>query len=254
MKTEFLSEMGIGLADSDRNLSAASVRSAIIKDLLVRENMDHKGLLKALLKRKSVFKGTFTLASGRISNYYLDCKRTTLDPQGAILTGYTILELLKIKRIQADAIGGPTVGADPIVTAVAAVSWLEHQLSPLQCTPLPAFFVREERKSHGRQNQIEGIDLNEGPKKVVIVDEVCTTGDSTIRALNAAREAGFKIVAVISLVDREEGGSDRLRKEYNYIPIFTAKELLEDDPEDARGSGTTSEDALERVGRNARNA
>jgi orotate phosphoribosyltransferase len=208
--------------------------------------MDYRSSLKALLKRKSVFKGTFTLSSGRVSNYYLDCKLTTLDPQGAVLTGYTILELLRSKGIQADAIGGPTVGADPIVTAVAAVSWLEHQ-------PLPAFFVRKERKSHGRQKQIEGIDLSQ-ISKVVIVDEVCTTAGSTLEALNAAKEAGLEILAVISLVDREEGGSDTLRKEYNYFPIFTAKELLEDAPEDARGSATASEDALERVGRNPRNA
>jgi orotate phosphoribosyltransferase len=176
-----------------------------------------------------------------------------LDPQGAVLTGYTILELLRSNGIQADAIGGPTVGADPIVTAVAAVSWLQHQLSPLLYTLLPAFFVRKERKSHGRQKQIEGIDLSQ-ISKVVIVDEVCTTGGSTIEALNAAKEAGLEILAVISLVDREEGGSDRLRKEYKYYPIFTAKELLEDDPEDARGSGTASEDTLERVGLNPRNA
>jgi len=244
MKTDFLSE--IGVAGSDRNLSSASVRSAIIRDLLLRDVMDYRRSLKALLKRKSVVKGTFTLASGRVSNYYLDCKLTTLDPEGAVLTGYTILELLRCNGIQADAIGGPTVGADPIVTAVAAVSWIQHQ-------PLPAFFVRQERKSHGRQKQIEGIDLSQ-ISKVVIVDEVCTTGGSTIEALNAAKEAGLEILAVISLVDREEGGSDRLRKEYNYLPIFTAKELLEDDPEDARGSGTTLEDALERVGRHARNA
>lgn len=245
MKTEFLSE--IDLSGSEGNPSASYVGSGIINTLLAQENMDHRGLLKALLKRRSVFKGTFTLASGRISNYYLDCKRTTLDPQGAILTGYTILELLGSQGVHADAIGGPTVGADPIVTAVAAVSWLEHH-------PLPAFFVRKERKSHGRQNQIEGIDLNEASKRVVIVDEVCTTGESTIDALNAAKEAGLQIVAVISLVDREEGGSEKLRKQYNYFPIFTAKELLEDDSEDGRGDGTASEDAIERVGRNVRNA
>ena len=244
MKTGFLPEPGI--ASPDKDLSAASVRSDIINNVLLRELMDYKRSLKALLKRKSVVKGTFTLASGRVSNYYLDCKLTTLDPHGAVLTGRTILGLLKSNHIQADAIGGPTVGADPIVTAVAAMSYLEHE-------PLPAFFVRKERKSHGRQKQIEGIDLSQ-ISKVVIVDEVCTTGESTIEALNAAKEAGLEILAVISLVDREEGGSEKLRKEYNYLPIFTAKELLEDDREDARGSGTTSENALERACRNARNA
>ena len=104
MKTGFLPE--IGMAGPDKDLSAASVRSDTINNLLLRDVMDYKRSLKALLKRKSVVKGTFTLASGRVSDYYLDCKLTTLDPQGAVLTGRTILGLLKSNHIQADAIGG----------------------------------------------------------------------------------------------------------------------------------------------------
>jgi orotate phosphoribosyltransferase len=181
--------------------------------------MQHREKLKALLRLKSVARGSFTLSSGRVSNYYLDCKLTTLDPEGCVLTGYTMLELLSAQGIKADAIGGPTIGADPIVAAVAAVSYLEKK-------PLPAFLVRKERKAHGRQKQIEGINPKD-ISKVVIVDEVCTTGESTLEAVRAAESEGLEVVAVISLVDREEGGSEKLREGYPYYAVFTAKELLE---------------------------
>ncbi len=181
--------------------------------------MNHRQALKDLLRRKSLKRGSFTLSSGRKSDYYLDCKLATLDPEGAVLTGHTVLELLEAHGIRADAIGGLSIGADPIVTAVAAVSHLEGK-------PLPGFLVRKERKPHGRQKQIEGIEEKE-VAKVVIVDEVCTTGESTLEAIRAAENAGLEVVAVVSLVDREEGGSDRLRKKYRYLSVFTAKELLE---------------------------
>ncbi len=166
-------------------------------------------------------RGDFTLASGRKSDYYLDCRLTTLDPQGAVLTAHTILELLDQHGIRADAIGGLTLGADPIVTAVAAISHLVKK-------PLPAFIVRKDRKEHGRQKRIEGINEKE-ISEVVIVDDVCTTGESTFEAIRAVEEAGLKVVAVVSLVDREEGGSERLRARYPYFSVFTARELLEGD-------------------------
>jgi orotate phosphoribosyltransferase len=181
--------------------------------------MNHRLRLKELLKRKSVMRGHFTLASGRQSDYYLDCRLTTLDPEGSVLTGHTILELLAEQGIQADAIGGLTLGADPIVTAVAAVSYLEKK-------PLPAFIVRKETKAHGTGKRIEGINEKE-ISKVVIVDDVCTSGESTFEAIGAAEAAGLKVVAVVSLVDREEGGSERLKEKYWYFAVFTAKELLE---------------------------
>lgn len=174
--------------------------------------------LKELIQRRSLKRGTFTLSSGRTSNYYLDCKLVTLDPEGAVLTGYAVLELLESNGIRAEAIGGLTIGADPIVTAVAAVSYLEKK-------PLRAFLVRKEAKGHGRQRQIEGIEAKE-VSRVVIVDEVCTTGESTLQAVRAAEAAGLEVVAVVSLVDREEGGSERVKKEYPYFAVFTARELL----------------------------
>ncbi len=181
--------------------------------------MTHREQLKELLRRRSVVRGQFTLASGRSSNYYLDCRLTTLDPEGAVLTAYTILELLDEHGVKADAIGGLAIGADPIVTAVAAVSYLEKK-------PLRAFIVRKDAKAHGRQKQIEGIADTE-VSRVIIVDDVCTTGESTWQAIRAVEDAGLKVVAVLSLVDREEGGSERLREKYLYFRVFTARELLE---------------------------
>jgi len=181
--------------------------------------MSHREQLKELLRRRSLVRGQFTLASGRSSNYYLDCRLTTLDPEGAVLTAYTILELLDEHGVKADAIGGLAIGADPIVTAVAAVSYLEKK-------PLRAFIVRKDAKAHGRQKQIEGIADTE-VSSVVIVDDVCTTGEATWQAIRAVEDAGLKVVAVLSLVDREEGGSERLREKYPYFRVFTAKELLE---------------------------
>jgi len=193
---------------------------------------DTKKQLRELLRRKSIVRGKVKLASGEESDYYIDCRRTTLDPEGAFLTAQTILELLEREGIEADAIGGPPIGAHPIVAAVAAVSYQRAKFEK-KGKPLPALLIRKERKQHGLQKQIEGIDL-EKIRSVVIVDDVCTTGESTLQALAAVEEAGLHVAAVISLVDREAGGSEKLRKRYRYIPIFTAKELLQDDAQAAR--------------------
>lgn len=181
-------------------------------------NSLYRDSLKELLRRKSIVRGNFTLASGKPSTYYIDCKLTTLDPEGAILVGHTVLDALEAESIQAEAIGGPPIGAHPIVTAVAAVSHLRGK-------PLPAFLIRKEAKSHGLEKQIEG-PVKPGAR-VVIIDDVCTSGGSTIQTLDAVKAAGLEIVAVMSLVDREQGGSAKLRQQYRYFPIFTAKEILE---------------------------
>ena len=190
--------------------------------------MDHRQELKELLRERSLVVGEIILSSGHKSNYYLDCKLTTLHPRGAYLTGHVILDLLVAKNIHADAIGGLSMGADPVVSAVTVVSHVEGR-------PLPAFLIRKEAKKHGRMKQIEGIDKN--VKNVVIVDEVCTTGKSTQDAIDAAVNEGYNVVAVISLVDRQEGGSDSLRSKYNYFSVFTATELL---AADAKPSAATT--------------
>jgi orotate phosphoribosyltransferase len=180
--------------------------------------MSNREQLANLLRAKSLVRGAFTLSSGKKSNYYMDCKLTTLDPEGALLTGYCILELLDEMGVKPDAIGGLSMGADPLVTAAGVVSAIQKR-------PLPGFLVRKKAKEHGRQKQLEGIENPRG-KEVVIVDEVCTTGGSTQEAIEAAEREGCEVIAVISLVDREEGGSEMLRARYNYRSIFTARELL----------------------------
>jgi len=172
--------------------------------------------LKALLRMHSLTFGDFTLASGKKSSYYFDSKKTTLLPEGAYLVAAEMLKTLADNDIQADAIGGMTLGADPIVCPVAA-------LSQLAGTPLRAFIVRKETKKHGTGHRIEGnLEPN---SRVVVVDDVVTTGGSTLRAIEAAEEAGFRIVAVLCIVDREEGGTERLSR-WPFYPLFRKAEIL----------------------------
>jgi len=150
--------------------------------------------------------------------------RTTLDPEGASLKAHAVLDLLEEKGVQADAIGGPPIGAHPIVSAVAAVSYLRSREG--KGRPLPAFLIRKQPKAHGLEKQIEGIDLKK-IRDVVIIDDVCTKADSTLEALKIVEEAGLRVAAVLSIVDREAGGSEKLRQKYRYFALFTGRELLE---------------------------
>jgi orotate phosphoribosyltransferase len=199
--------------------------------------MSHRAQLANLLRTKSLLRGEFTLSSGKKSDYYLDCRLTTLDAEGALHTGYCILELLDEMGIKPDAIGGLSMGADPLVTAAGVVSAIEKR-------PLPGFLVRKKAKEHGRQKQIEGMENLRG-KKVVIVDDVCTTGGSTQEAIDAAEREGCEVIAVISLVDREEGGSEMLRAEHNYRSIFTARELLGEDPKPVAAKAAPSQSSTD---------
>jgi orotate phosphoribosyltransferase len=173
--------------------------------------------LKQLLKEKSLMFGDFTLASGKKSKYYFDSKKTTMLPEGSFLTAAEILIVLKENDIAADAIGGMTLGADPIVCPVAA-------LSHLQGAPLRAFIVRKEAKDHGTGRQIEG--GLEPRSRVVVVDDVVTTGGSTLRAIEAVESAGHRIVAVLCLVDREEGGTEKLQR-WPYFALFRRSEIFD---------------------------
>jgi orotate phosphoribosyltransferase len=187
--------------------------------------VSHREQLANLLRAKSIKRGEFTLASGKKSDYYLDCRLTTLDPEGALHTGHCVLELLDEMHIRPDAIGGLSMGADPVVSAAIVVSAIEKR-------SVQGFLVRKEAKDHGRKRQIEGMEETRG-KRVAIVDDVCTTGGSTQEAIAAAEREGCEVIAVISLVDREEGGSDMLRAKYNYRAVFTARELLEEGKPDS---------------------
>jgi orotate phosphoribosyltransferase len=182
-----------------------------------------KEQLRALLQQKSVCHGEFTLASGAKSKFYVDARVTTLDPRGACLVGEVGWELVKEtasklgKRV--DAIGGLTMGADPVALSIGIAAQRQDPSSPLQ-----VFTVRKSVKEHGRQKRIEG-NFSRGDS-VVVVDDVITTGGSTIQAIDAIEEAGGQIAFVIVLVDREEGGRENIEKRgYKVVPIFTRADL-----------------------------
>ena len=162
--------------------------------------------LLSILARISFRLGQFKLSSGGTSDYYVDCRTTTLNANGAWYTGQAIADLLEERGIEAEAIGGLTMGADPIVSAVAiAPAWraMEATRSNLpKPQVLDGFLVRKAEKTHGTGRRIEGF-CREGAR-VVVVDDVCTTGASTIGAIEAAREAGMIVAAVVCLVEREE--------------------------------------------------
>lgn len=172
--------------------------------------------LATLLREHSLMFGDFTLRSGRKSKFYFDSKKTTLRAEGAYLAAAQVLATLAEHDVRADAIGGMTLGADPIVCPVAA-------LSHLAGAPLRAFIVRKEAKEHGTARQIEG-DLEPG-SRVVVVDDVVTTAGSTLRAIEAVEAAGHEIVAVTCLVDREEGGTEKLAR-WPFFPLFTRSEIF----------------------------
>lgn len=170
-------------------------------------------LLK-LVKEKALRKGEYTLSSGKQSNYYIDGKQITLDSRGIFLVAKVILAMLE--ETPADRIGGPAVGADPIA---AAVSLLSSQTS----CPLRAFIVRKEEKKHGTQKRIEGPPLEPG-ERVVVVEDVITSGQSVRDAISEIEKQKARVVKVICLVDREEGARELLRP-YNFSPIFKKSEL-----------------------------
>jgi orotate phosphoribosyltransferase len=173
-----------------------------------------KDELLQLIREKAVVRGERTLASGKKSDYYIDGKQVTLDPQGLLLTGKLILSMLQ--GISADAIGGPTLGADPIAAAAAL-------LSSQTGHPLKAFIVRKEAKDHGMQREIEGPAIREGDR-VVMVEDVITTGGSVLKAIHRVEALKARVVKVICLVDRNEGARETLAA-YNYSPIFELSDL-----------------------------
>lgn len=159
--------------------------------------------LLGFLKKEAFKKGRFVLSSGKASNYYLDGRIITLTPEGAYLVANIILEMLKNKDI--DAIGGPTLGADPIVGAVAV-------LSHIQKIPLKTFIVRKDAKKHGMRQKIEGPALKKN-SKVILVDDVATTGNSLVEARQALKDLGIEASEAIVIVDRREGAKENLAKQ-----------------------------------------
>ena len=186
----------------------------------------HAQQLLSLLARTSFRLGQFKLSSGGVSDYYIDCRTTTLHAEGGRLTGHAILELLEANHIDAEAVGGLTMGADPIVSNVATASAWRAQKTP-GSPLLHGFLVRKAEKAHGTGRRIEGF-CREGAR-VVIVDDVCTTGASTINAIQAAQEAGMVVAAVVCIVEREEANGrpavEAAAQDAPFLRLFTANDV-----------------------------
>ena len=175
--------------------------------------------LMDIIRRLSYEEREVTLASGRKSNFYFDGKQTTLHPQGAVLVGKAFFAELKAFNAQIDGVGGLTLGADPIATATSMISALEG-------APIPAFIIRKEPKGHGTGQWLEGRKNLEPGATVVIVEDVVTTGGSSMKAIERAREEGLNVAGVITLVDREEGGSECFAAaDIPFRAIFTKSEV-----------------------------
>lgn len=173
----------------------------------------HRERLLELLTKLSYEKREVVLSSGLKSNFYIDCKQTVLTAEGHFLVGTMICELVEREIPSARAIGGLTMGADPLASAAATVSWQRGR-------PLDAFYVRKEPKGHGTQKWIEGDRTVVPGTKVAIVEDVCTTGASTLKAIERARLHGLVVEAVVTLVDREEGGRQAVEKEAPLYALF----------------------------------
>ena len=173
-----------------------------------------------MLAEKSFRLGNFTLSSGGTSDYYIDCRLTTLDAGGAVATGEAVVEEIRERGWNAGAIGGLTMGADPIVVAASVIS-------SQQGAPINGFLVRKAEKTHGTGQRIEG--FREKGARVVVVDDVCTTGASTIQAIEAAREYGFDVIGVLCLVERQEAGGranvEKAAAPAQFVALFTANDV-----------------------------
>jgi len=176
-----------------------------------------KSELFQLLKTQAFSKGKFILSSGKESDFYLDARLVTLSAPGAYLTARIMLDMIKDDDL--DAIGGPTLGADPMVGAIASLSYQEGR-------PIKTFIIRKQPKAHGKQQQVEGPLLKEGGS-VVIIDDVATTGKAFVESIEVLRKMNIKIKKAISIIDRGEGALEALAK-YNVplVSIFTISEFL----------------------------
>lgn len=175
-----------------------------------------KSRLLQLIKEKALFRKSVKLTSGKESSYYVDGKQITLSGEGAYLVAKVVFDLIRGDDV--GAIGGPTIGADPILGAVVCLSYLNQ-------FPVQAFIVRKEPKRHGMQRYIEGPSLQKGTK-VAIVDDVVTTGESVLKAAKTVQKLGCKVVRVIALVDRLEGAEEKLTEHgFKLTSIFTRDDL-----------------------------
>jgi orotate phosphoribosyltransferase len=184
---------------------------------------DPRERLATLLRERALIREAVTLSSGRRSSYYFDARQVLLDPEGAALAGGLAWAALAVG--EPGAVGGLTLGADPLVCAVSAAAWAQgHRVT--------GFFVRKEAKKHGLQQWIEGPFIEEGTP-VAVVDDVLTSGGSLVTAVEKARQAGGVVVGALVVVDRGEGGRAAAEAALGDAPLhalFTADELLQAGP------------------------
>ena len=183
----------------------------------MKEVEKSKRRLLKLLTNGALKTGKIKLSSGKTSSYYIDAKQVTMNPEGAWLTAKIFFDILKHEKF--DAIGGLTIGADPIVTAIAVYSHLKRK-------PIPIFIVRKEPKKHGMQKYIEGTTLK-AHSRIIIIDDVMTSGQSALKAIRIVKKKKCKIVKVMALVDRLEGARENLaHKNYELVSIFNKNDLI----------------------------
>tara|TARA_R110002096_G_scaffold4501_17_gene21161 strand:+ start:10046 stop:10609 length:564 start_codon:yes stop_codon:yes gene_type:complete len=187
--------------------------------------MDTREELIALLKERSICFGDFTLKSGKKSDFYVDCRQTTLHPRGANLIGQIVHQIVREQEaklgVSVDAVGGLTMGADPISVATAIQSDRNGDAKPLN-----ALCIRKEAKDHGRGRQVEG-PFEEG-NVVAVIEDTITTGGSTLTAIEAIEREGGKVAFVICLVDREEGGNESIEKAgYPFVAAVKKREFMD---------------------------
>jgi orotate phosphoribosyltransferase len=178
--------------------------------------------LLALLRQNAFQEREVVLSSGRTSNFYIDCKQVSLDAEGATLIGELFHAVIDEVAPHAVAVGGLTLGADPLATATSVISFLRGR-------PRAAFLVRKEPKGHGTNQWLESTRLPAGAV-VVIVEDVVTTGAATLKAIERARMAGLHVVHAIGLVDRLEGGREAVTRETPLTTLFTRRDFLPDPP------------------------
>ncbi len=193
---------------------------------MTTQPQDSRSALLHLIATLSFRLGDFTLSSGARSDYYIDCRTTTLHAEGGRLAGLVLYDAIRQHNMQPQAVGGLTMGADPLVSNIASASaWyrIEHPNAPL----IHGFLVRKAEKTHGTGRRVEG--FCEPGARVVIVDDVCTTGASTIQAMEAARDAKMQVVGVLCLVDRQEQNGraavQSAAQDAPFLPLFTAADV-----------------------------
>ncbi len=178
----------------------------------------HRVRLLDLLRRLAYEEREVTLKSGLKSNFYIDCRQAVLSAEGHFLVGWLFGQILAERAPEVEAVGGVTMGADPLASAVSTLSYLGRK-------PLPAFYVRKEVKGHGTGQWIEGTKLLRPSMPVAIFEDVVTTGGSALNAIARAREFGLDVRLIIGLVDREEGGREALEKEAPLVTLFRKRDF-----------------------------